>query len=445
IVVLASSDLGYTRECLPPEPGSDCEVISAGGSFLTQPRGFYKTPGFMDIGVYTTFDRGKTWKKSQLDHVVPPDDPKVRARGEGPLVAMADGTFYIGFNAINWGEWESQPATFFPNGGVGVIKSTDGGSTWNWTSYSHTPADWPYGGNDLSTGEFFVTSGLAGLSNLGPRSTGKADAPEGSITDRWISSTKDGVTWTDPQPLGGDDAGRHVPGSHSHVAAANGIMATMFLVSDSASCGFFTGEPSASCVVFQTTTDAGKTWKRHRVPTPAGFAPAALSVLLGADPTKTGYFSAILLNENGQDIRIYNTPDSGETWGDPVTLSEDSAKTHFAPWAGYSAKGKLGVMWRSYESDAANPLASPPYKPYSVWAAISLDGGATFSKPLKVSKNNSPAPPDDPNDSLSIVGDHGPSGIALDDDDGVYVVWADWSSGERSIHFSSVNAKAFTP
>jgi hypothetical protein len=62
-----------------------------------------------------------------------------------------------------------------------------------------------------------------------------------------------------------------------------------------------------------------------------------------------------------------------------------------------------------------------------------------------MSKNNSPAPPNDPNDSFTFVGDHGPSGIALDDDDGVYVVWADWTSGERSIHFSAVNAQAFKP
>jgi hypothetical protein len=444
IVVLASSDLGYTRDCVPAAPGSDCEIIAADGFILTQPRGFYKTPGFMDIGVYTTFDRGLTWKKADLDHVVPPDDPKVRARGEGPIAAMADGTFYVGFNAINWGEWESQPMSFFPNGGVGVMKSTDGGLTWSWTSYSFTPADWPYGGNDLSTGEFFVTSGLAGISNLGPRSNGKADSQGGTITDRWISSTKDGVTWTEPQPLGGTRNGTHVAGSHSHVAAANGIMATMFLSSDSSSCSFFVESAATPCVVFQTTTDAGKTWNRHRVPTPAGFAPGALSILLGADPTKKGHFSAVLLNETGRDIHIYNTPDSGETWNEPVVLAQGS-KTHFAPWAGYSAQGKFGVMWRTYEDDPSNPTASAPYKPYSVWAAISSDGGATFSQPLKMSKNNSPSPPNDPNDSFTFVGDHGPSGIALDDDAGVYVVWADWTSGERSIHFSAVNAQAFQP
>jgi hypothetical protein len=101
-------------------------------------------------------------------------------------------------------------------------------------------------------------------------------------------------------------------------------------------------------------------------------------------------------------------------------------------------------MWRTYEPDPANRGASPPIMPYSVWAAVSKDGGATFSKPLKISKANSPAPPADPEDAFSYVGDHGPSGMAMDGEGGVYVVWADWTPGERAIFFSAINAKAFT-
>jgi len=444
IVVLASSNLGYTRACLPAAPGSDCEIIPAGNPFLTQPRGFYKTPGFMDIGVFVSNDRGKTFKYVDTSSLVPPDDPKVNARGEGPIAVTMDGTYYIGFNAINWGEWESNPVTFFPNGGVGVIKSTDGGLTWSWTSYSHTPADWPYGGLDPNTGTLYVTSGLAGLSTLGPRSTGMADSPEGRISDRWISSSPDGVTWTDPQPLGAGTEANHVSGGHSSVAAAHGIMATMFVATDQASCSTFLGSMApSSCVVFQASTDGGKAWSRHRVPTPAGFSANALGILIGADSTKEGHFMAVLLNNNGSNLLVFQTPDSGNTWSEPVKLTEDAAKTHFAPWVASSPNGEFGVMWRTYERDSAKPTASAPYMPYSVWAVVSKDGGATFSQPLKVSKANSPAPPDDPNDSFSFVGDHGPSGMALDDRGGAYVVWADWTPGERAIFLSAINVKAF--
>lgn len=445
LIVLASSNLGYTRACLPAAPGSDCEMIAAGGNFLlTQPRGFAKTPGFMDIGVFVSFDRGKTFKQVDVSELVPPGHPEVRARGEGPIAAMPDGSFFISFNAVNWGNWESQPMTFFPNGGVGVIKSTDGGMSWQWSSYSFTPADWPFGGADPITGTFYVTSGLVGLSTLGPRSNGMADSKEGDIADRWIASTKDGTTWTDPQPLGGQDGNAHVGAGHSPAAAAHGILATVFLASDQSSCKLFTGKSASSCVVFQTSTDAGATWERHRVPTPAGFSVSALSVCVGADPTHKEHFTVALLNQSGADFLVFNTPDSGKTWGPAVKITEDASKTHFAPFVGYSPKGEFGLMWRTYEPDPRKPSAAAPIMPYSVWAAISKDGGATFSKPLKVSKADSPAPPDDPNDAFSFVGDHGPSGIALDGEGAVYVVWADWTPGERAIFMGTVNVQAFT-
>ena len=445
IVVVASSNLGYTRDCVPAPPGSDCEMIAAGGNFLlTQPRGFAKTPGFMDIGVFVSFDRGKTFEQVDVSDLVPPGHPEVRARGEGPIAAMPDGSFFIGFNAVNWGNWESEPKTFFPNGGVGVIKSTDGGMTWKWSSYSFTPADWPYGGADPITGTFYVTSGLAGLSSLGPRSTGLPDSPEGAIADRWISSTQDGVKWTEPQPLGGENGSTHVGAGHSPAAAAHGILATSFVASGASACQFFVSQSVAPCVVFQTSTDAGKTWSRHRVPTPRGFSAAALSVFVGADPTRKEHFTVALLNESGANFLVFRTTDAGKSWSDPVEITEDPSKTHFAPFAGYSPKGEFGLMWRSYEPDPMKRTASPPIMPYSVWAAISKDGGATFSKPLEVSKANSPAPPDDPNDAFAFIGDHGPSGIALDGDGGVYVVWADWTPGERAIFFSAINARAFT-
>lgn len=445
VVVLASSDLGYTRACVPAAKGSDCEMINVGIPFLDQPRGFYKTAGFMDIGVHTSFDRGKTFKKIDISALVPPGHPEVRARGEGPIAVTADGTFYIGFNAINWGQWDMQPITFFPNGGVGVIKSTDGGSTWSWASYSFTPADWPYGCSDLVTGELYVTSGLAGISTIGSKSNGMAGSPEGKIADRWIASTKDGITWTAPQPLGGENGANHVGANHSSAAAAHGILATLFVTGDQNACTFFLGAGTRSpCVVFQTSTDAGKSWSRHRVPTPTGFATSALSLLVAADPSKKGHFTAALLSESGNDLWVYDTPDSGSTWGKPVEVTGDTTKQHFSPWVAFSPSGEYGVMWRMYEGGSGGIFGSgAPHLPYSVWAVFSKDGGTTFSRPLKVSKANSPSPPNDSNDAFRIVGDHGPSGMALDGKGGAYVVWADWTTGERGISLAVINTKAF--
>lgn len=444
IVVLASSDIGYTKACLPAAPGSDCELIPITAPNMPrpmeQPRGFARTPGFMDIGVFVSFDRGESFKKIDIADLVPPDDPRVRARGEGPIAVTPEGDFYIGFNAIHWGDWESTPQEFFPNGGVGIIKSTDGGLTWEWTSYSHTPANWPYGGADLTTGRFYVTSGIAGLTPLGPRSTGDADSPVSEISDRWVSSTEDGYEWTEPQPLGGSDGDRHIGGGHTSVAAAHGVMATMFV---SADCEFFTGSALEHCVVFQTSADAGKSWSRSRVPTPADFKTARLSLFVAADPRQKGAFVATLMNETGEDFLIYRTIDEGRNWNEPVRVAQGTGGKHFAPYVAMSPDGVFGLMWRTYESDPANSDTPAQQRPYSVWATVSKDGGESFSEPVRVSRTNSPAAPSDPDDYFRIVGDHGPSGMAIDSEGGVHVVWADWGPGERAIYLGSTDIKAF--
>lgn len=101
-------------------------------------------------------------------------------------------------------------------------------------------------------------------------------------------------------------------------------------------------------------------------------------------------------------------------------------------------------MWRTWEADPEDFGAVPPYLPYGVWAAVSRDGGITFSKPLQVSRTTSPAPPNDLKDAFRITGDHGPSGMAIDGYGGVHVVWADWTPGERAIFLSTVHIDTFT-
>jgi hypothetical protein len=398
----------------------------------------------MDIGVFYSFDRGKTWKQVDVSDLYPMGHPEISTKGEAPLMVTADGTFYIGYNAVNWGDWEAPIPNGFPNGGIGVIKSTDGGRTWKGAWLTGTPADWPYGGSDVSTGTIYVVSGTP-MSDLGPRATGNPDSPTGGLLDRWLASSQDGVNWTKPQPLGGTNGTTHVSGSHSSVFAAHGIVATMFLISDAASCEFFIGLSISSCVVFQTSTDKGVTWNRHRVPVPDRFTPNALTgMMFAADPSKAGHFTAVLGDSDGTGFWAYQTADSGNTWSGPTMVTEDETKYHFGSWLTYSPEGVLGLMWRTNEPPAAD--SSTYYPPYSVWAVISHDGGSTFSKPLRVSKHNSPAPPakDEFDYWNGYIGDHGPSSMAMDDrNQTAYVAWGDWTPGERTIMFSAINWQAF--
>jgi len=74
-------------------------------------------------------------------------------------------------------------------------------------------------------------------------------------------------------------------------------------------------------------------------------------------------------------------------------------------------------MWRSFKPDET----------YSVWSAVSHDGGFTFSKPLQVSQAPSPA-----RQSIEYRGNNWDgddlSSIAVDNDY-VHIVWADGRAG----------------
>lgn len=99
-------------------------------------------------------------------------------------------------------------------------------------------------------------------------------------------------------------------------------------------------------------------------------------------------------------------------------------------------------MWKTNETDPARGTCSP----YNVWAAISKDGGAIFSKPLKITKTDSPAAPQENAQDYwnGNVGDHGPSGMAIDDvNQTAYLAWGDWTPGERTIIFSAVDLEMF--
>ena len=92
----------------------------------------------------------------------------------------------------------------------------------------------------------------------------------------------------------------------------------------------------------------------------------------------------------------------------------------------YSPGGVLGLVWRT-NTQAAFPALSP----YSIWAALSFDDGATFSAPAMASQGSPAALPG----ALSggnLFQDL--SAIALDDlTQRVYVGWGGWNTGERNV------------
>ena len=161
------------------------------------------------------------------------------------------------------------------------------------------------------------------------------------------------------------------------------------------------------------------------------------SVLLAADPAIPEHYTVAALNAAGTQFLIEQTYDSGSTWSGATTVAEDATKIHFLAWMSYSPEGVLGLMWRTRQPGPG------PFFPYSVWAAISMDGGATFSPPLKISTGDSPAAPSGGIYGTRLNAGDDYSGMTLDRHD-AFISWADWGPGERSVFFSAIKHQAFT-
>jgi hypothetical protein len=409
-IVYATVGVGFTKEC--QEHSTDCQLVTATfgqGMKIPQARGIFENPKFTVVAAYSTLDGGKTWKRAIVP-VSPAGHPNICCSGDPSVAVTRDGTFYISFDANDWGT----PEHPLPDSGVGVSKSTDGGLTWGVPVLAGTAIDGPKLTSDPNTGMVYEASG-----------------------GRDVVSSMDGVHWTKPE---------HEGSMGMSMSAANGEFATTFKTSGQA--GIFGGRPNndlcgtnpAPCVVFETSRDSGVTWSRHVAPVQNLSGSPFDQPMVAADPSKAGHF-AIAVPADGKEFHVYQTRDSGNRWSNPVTITEDPTKHHYHAAMAYSRKGVLGLMWRSMQPAPGQtvsgvPAGGPgggPGVPYNVWAVVSRDGGNSFSTPLKVSTKDSFAPEStmfgnagDDYSSLSIEGDN------------VYVGWAQWMTGDERQGFLSL-------
>src|SRR5439155_7147271 len=108
-----------------------------------------------------------------------------------------------------------------------------------------TPMDGPKTVADPNTGTLYEASS----SLLGPLATGDPKTPKGTVRTRWLVSSKDGLAWTKPQPIGGT----------GFTSAAHGVLAAVFKTSPASlfsdANNELCGSAPSPCVIFQTTTD----------------------------------------------------------------------------------------------------------------------------------------------------------------------------------------------
>ena len=337
-----------------------------------------------------TRDGGRTWQRRQIPDVDPLTDPAHAGCADPNVVFSPSGTAYI------------STGTFGPvvNGDIRVITSVDGGSSWSqpvvvaytlpeqgWSptgpnSYVGLLTDQPWLAVDASTNEVYLSWREYRVAYGGTSPFGDS---------RSVSVSKDGgATFSPAAPV---DSTQY-PGGDAPIAAANGTLAVAYVPAS-----------GCSCVVLALSHDGGRTFS-HTVTPFIGTAPH-----VAVDPAHPGRYSILVLQQNATVAAVYETEDSGATWSSPATVVSGT-DTRFKPWLSYSPLGTLGAMWRTQHADGS----------YDAWAAVSRDGGRTFTSPVRIS--GAPSPPPQPD---YAAGDDF-STVTLTHD-ALYAGWGDWRSG----------------
>jgi hypothetical protein len=443
-IVYVANQQAFTYSCQFPTPTPNCTLVqSAVCPFFTPPGGtpppcqpaglINNVPGFYSSSIFVSSNRGRTWTK-----VDPPGNPPGASAGINPvgdvtIAAAPDGSFYLAYDdqAFQFGTCLTPPgppagcipSSIIKAGGIAVSKSTDGGLTWSTPTFTGTPVDRPFITVDASTGTIYEASGEG---PLGSASTGIPDpspptafppcAPP--LADRWlVASTDGGKTWSNPK--GFNFGGICGPVSGPYVTAAHGTFAAAGMSNSGTVCGAIT-----PCVVFQTTQLAGTTdWTRHILPNSSD---SSGSPMVAADPSRAGHFTVAFADKAGTQFHVYQTFDSGMNWTTNPFPQTPTGGGIWHPWMSYSPTGVLGLMWQ------VNPPAS--HVPYSVWAALSDNGGATFTSPAQLATS-----PPTQQAAISFIGNLGDdfSFITLDRQY-AYVAYADWSPGDRQGFMSTI-------
>jgi hypothetical protein len=418
-------------------------------------------------GGMASIDRGETWQPAYLPGVLPSDllpanlQPPIPALDSGCQDGVAafgpDGTLYAGgdlfyFLAAACGSPESFPLgghCFLGSGYDPLVRSTDGGHTWSAPVFglgntlvapfpfhpgSGQPLnvlDRPWLVVDQSTGTVYLSSANLYVPN-------PADH-EQFVTafDKQLHRLGDIYAIDSPDfPEAPNSRG-------SNIVASHGVLAVAYVTSA------HVGGCSVTCLIFETSTDNGKTFTRHGVP----LSPDAASQprpFLAADPSDRDHFALAVFDSTGSENQVYTTGDSGATWDGPsvvVTPQAGAANQSFQlfkPWIAFGPSGRLALMWRAFHTSAAEcPTAQQPlHCPYDVWAAFGRDegdDGAVFGTPMRVSSVTAPYPAAAGGDDFSYV---------TVDQKYVYVAWGDSrnavpTAGGVQVWFARIPVGAF--
>jgi hypothetical protein len=368
---------------------SETAVAGFGGSILVaynDSTGFFTSRSGMAWSVSN--DGGKTF--NQLGYL--PTTPFGYNYGDPGLTVNRAGVFYASAIAFDY----NIPPT--NQGGVGIWKSTNGGTSWTGPVYSPAPpnsppflgiADKPFITVDNS-GKQYDGNVYATWTNFGA-------FPESIVLSR---STDGGNTFSTPVTL--TPSGfffNTVQGS----APAVGPNGEVYVAWFQGGCGFLTF-PS---IYVAKSVDGGQTFGPPVFVAPLeplGFATEGSCSAIGGSLTgnfRVNSFPRIDVNPiNGHVYIVYGSHsipsadsgdafftasnDGGQTWSIPLRVNDDSTTNdQFFPAVAVNGQGVIQVMWYDRRLDPNNILID-------VFSATSTNDGVSFHSNHRVTTVSSP-------------------------------------------------------
>lgn len=348
--------------------------------------GYTDDAGFSRCGLGVSNDGGATWSRS----VLPAQTAQSTLCSDAGVAAGPNGTFYavvITFHqpleqvpGVPPSAFPDVLGSYQPEQGEAdvVLSSADGGRTW-----TYPPVD-AIGnrGNDAARYEAGSQPATGGM-GTGDRPWISVDQKTGTVyvsgtadiiqfngtyrTEAWITASHNGAkTFGTIYPVdspalpenGGDD-----------IASDHGVLAVAYVGSAANS--------STDEVIFETSTNDGKSFVPHALAAPVSSGESAFGVNVAADPSHAGHYAVAVPGSGATGLIVYQTENSGATWSPPVTVPVGTNR----PWMAFSPSGVLGVMGRAIASDNSQ----------KVLAAFSPDGGSVFQPPILMASSPSPS------------------------------------------------------
>jgi gas vesicle protein len=409
--------------------GSFSALLSSGSNFTLNKRvsidmsGFYENepsiaaspnnPDVLVVGthqytsttvftaVYRSTDGGGSWIGPIL---LPLSKPSDYFASDPSVIAVGNAFYYsymsIGFRTIRtiYGN-----TTIFSNDIV-VARSFDNGASWqisiavsvgnmNFSSYVYifdVLFDKPYIGGGFVNGKSVIvvsyTEFVDGYDFI-------AKQYFTNVTIKAVFSYDGGITWSNPVSVSptytitsSSSIVRIVQGSMPVVGPDGTIYIAFY---DSGEDGWLVGR---AYVMVSRSVDGGRTFS---TPVVAAIIPHEMSYYSGAIGFRwwSSMFPSIAVGPNGAvyvvycgspdgvdpgDVFFVRSIDGGITWSQPLRVNDDNTKNgQFFPWIAVGPDGVIHIIWGDRRLD-------PEDFGYDVYYASSSDGGASFSRNMRV-------------------------------------------------------------